>query len=145
MQGGKPFDIQKLVREVCLGDESAENFCTVLIAWLHILDDIVDQDNPLPPRELFVRVQLEAAFTFADNAFFIDNREGLLALIETAARAFLDSLRWNAESDQRKRRAADVLKSQYQEVIWHVARLVGGVEHQREITDKWRHYQFDAE
>jgi hypothetical protein len=133
-----------MVEELCAGNTAAQEFCTVFIVWCHLVDDTVDRDKPLPDLETFARVMLEAATVFAFNPFFQEHREKLLPLIIQGTKAFEDSLAWASHSEPCKRRAADVLKGQYQEVLWHVAYLVGGYDHMDAMTRRWRHYQFDA-
>jgi hypothetical protein len=133
-----------MVDELCAGNASAQEFCTVFVVWCQLVDDVIDRDKPLPTTEDFARMMLEAATVFAFNSFFQTHRASLLPLIIQATKAFEDSLAWAVSPDAHKRRAADVLKSQYQEVLWHVSFLVGGYGHLDAMTTRWRHYQFDA-
>src|SRR5262245_38731760 len=134
-----------MVDELCAGDLSAQEFCTVFVVWCQVVDDAADRDKPLPSTEDFARMMLEAATVFAFNSFLQQHRASLLPLIIQATKAFEDSLLWAASPDLKKRQAADVLKGQYQEVLWHVAFLVGGYAHLDAMTTRWRHYQFDAQ
>jgi hypothetical protein len=133
-----------MVDELCAGDASAREFCTVFVVWCHVIDDVVDRDKPLPTKEDFARIMLEAVTVFAFNPFFKTHRDSLLPLVIQSTKAYEDSLAWAASPDLNKRRAADVLKSQYQDVLWQVAFLCGGYGHLDAMTKRWRHYQFDA-
>lgn len=123
-------DFRRVFADVTKGDAEATDFCWAFLGWVHFIDDVADGEVAakwtLPQ---IVDVNLHAALTFAGNPFFRKYRHALWPLILSAARAWVDS-----EDERHDRRMRDVLKTQYQEVFWHVAFLVGGWEHQAVVT-----------
>lgn len=137
-----PF--QEIFEEVTLGDRPALEFCFAFLRWVHLIDDFIDGDKPLDDPEQVVRVNLEAMMVFAFNPFWQEHKKELLPLIFQGVKAYADSIRWAQRPDFRDRASADVLKAQYQEVFWYVAKLKGGWKHYDEITRKYRHYHYDV-
>jgi hypothetical protein len=134
---------REIVQFVCSGDREAESFCEAFICWCHWIDDIVDKDRLWLPQET-IEVNLQALLTFSANPFFERHKSSLLPLIIQAFRAFVDSTRMEKAPDVRDRRAADILKSNYHEVIWHVAFLVGGFDHMTAVTQRHRKFDYDC-
>lgn len=123
-------------------------FCVVFHKWVHWIDDVVDKDQSVSP-DATIRVNLEAAAVFSENEFFQRNKTFLTPLILQAARAFGDSVRWSKRKSRRDRRAADILKSVYHEIFWHVAYLCAaqngndGWAHMTAMTEKYRAFNYD--
>lgn len=138
------LDFPKVFAEVALGNQDAYQFCSTFLCWVHLIDDFIDKDKELPGSEAVVHLALEVLVTFACNPFWQANKAALKPLIFQGVNAFLDSNRWAKAQDFRDRATADVLKSQYQEVFWHVAEICGGWEHRLAITRQYRHYHYDA-
>ncbi len=137
---GSTLDI---IRDVCRGNREAELFCETFVRWCHWIDDVVDKDSGWSPQET-IEVNLQALLTFSGNPFFEKHKASLIPLIIQAFRAFVDSTLMEQARDVRDRRAADVLKSNYHEVIWHVAFLVGGFDHLTAVTQRHRHFDYDC-
>lgn len=136
---------QHAISEICLGNQDAEQFCLVFVDWCHWIDDQIDQDRLwIPAATIWANFNMLSVFS--SNPFYRTHRAELLAFIRAGVRAYIESLDWSkgGESIQRKR-AADVMKSQYHETVWHVAYLVGGEEHARAMTKKWRAFDFEPE
>jgi hypothetical protein len=129
---------------VCAGNKEAFVFCETLVGWLHWIDDMADRDRTWQPSDT-VRINLAALATFAANPFFQKHRTALMSLLTQAFCGWLDGEQWAKRANVRERRAADVIKSTYHEVIWHVAYLVGGWNHLRHVTATCRAYDFDCE
>ncbi len=137
------FDAEAIVTDVARGNKAAFDFLTVFWWFCHWIDDQIDRDHEPLPDQRIVRNNLEVLMTFAVNPFFQEHKNTLLPLIITGVHAYADSLRWAGDPDPIRRKAACVLKSQYQEVLWWVAYLVGGHEHMQAMTEKYRQYDFD--
>lgn len=141
-------DANNFVIQICLGNESAMQFCRVFLFWVHWVDDLIDQDKEYTPEQV-IRLNLEAISVFSDNEFFQRNKITLTPLIVNAFGAFCDSLEWEKRESKRDRRAADVIKSFYHEVFWHTAYLCAaqsgkdGWAHMREMTKKFRVFDYD--
>lgn len=127
----------------CRGDKSAMEFCEAFVQWVHWIDDLVDKDKLWLPRDV-VRVNLNALLVFSSNEFFQRHKLGLMPLVIQSFGAYSDSNRFEKREDVRDRRAADIIKSTYHEVIWYVAYLVGGWDHQRAVTKDCRIFDYDC-
>jgi hypothetical protein len=126
-------DFAKILADVSCGNKQAADFCWSYIAFCHFVDDVADGETKKWSREELVNVNLEAILAFSVNPFFRLHKERLLPLIINATNAWIDSE--NPRHDQRMR---DVLKTQYQEVVWQVAFLCGGYENLRRVTQTHR-------
>lgn len=133
---------RELLKLVCREDEGAMKFCTSFVAWCHWIDDLVDRDKLWLPRDT-VNVNLDALIAFSENPFFQKHKHQLLPLIIQSFRAYADSNEWEKRDNIRDRRAADIIKSTYHEVVWHVAYIVGGWEHLRDVTKHCRKFDYD--
>lgn len=132
-----------IIKAVCADNVDAGKFCLALVEWLHMIDDVQDKDKQLSPADL-VRINLTAIDEISNNPFFQANNVSLTTLLTQAFRSWADSCEWERRTDVRDRRAADVFKSQYHEVIWHVAYLVGGWSHMSAMTVQYRHVDHDC-
>lgn len=128
--------------EICCGEREAVNFCLAFIEWCHWLDDLIDKDKVWTGADV-VRANLNALLAFSDNEFFQRHKFKLMPMIVTAAGAFADSVQWEKREGVQDRRAADILKSQYHEVVWQIAYLCGGWDHMRAVTKKFRAFDYD--
>ncbi|MEW6303494.1 MAG: hypothetical protein AB1705_08495 [Verrucomicrobiota bacterium] len=125
------------------GDEHAVRFVRTFVAYCHLLDDVVDRDQPVDDERL-ARESLGMMVELAHNPFFVAHRFSLMPLVIAGFNAWLDANRWEKSEDDNTARAADVVKGFYHEVVWHVAYLTGGWPNLRAVTAKWRGYDFDV-
>lgn len=137
-----PPERLKVLAMVCKDNQAAMVFCEAFVQWVHWIDDLVDKDKLWLPRDV-VTVNLNAALAFSDNAFFQQHKPQLMPLIIQAFRAYGDSNYFEKRQEVRDRRAADILKSTYHEVVWHVAYICGGWEHLTEVTKRCRIFDYD--
>jgi len=86
--------------------------------------------------ELHVNVNM--LFALARNPFFARHKAWLLPVILTSTVAYMQSNDWTKKEGVLDRIASEILKSQYQDVFWNVAYLVGGFDHQMAMADKYR-------
>lgn len=131
-----------VAEKACCGNKDAANFCLWFVEWCHWIDDLIDKDKLWLPADT-VRVNLEALLAFTDNPFFQAHKQALMPIIVSAFAAFADSVKWEKRESVFDRRAADILKSYYHEVIWQVAFICGGWEHMRTVTAERRIFDYD--
>jgi hypothetical protein len=135
-------------KEECMvvtnGNELAARFLLSFLAFVHRVDDCYDKDrpNPLSPPEV-IREQLWWTEELLFNPWVQENKAMLWPLIVTGANSWVDSEEWAYCGDTRKRLAAEVLKSGYQELVFFVAWLCGGQEHMRKVSQTYREYNFE--
>lgn len=137
-----PPDRVRFAEEVCKGDKSATQFCLIFVQWCHWIDDLIDKDKLWLPQDT-VRINLEALLLFSENEFFQRHKVKLMPMIISSFAAFADSNKWEKREKVQDRRAADILKSYYHEVVWQVAYLCGGWEHMRAVTARFRIFDYD--
>jgi hypothetical protein len=137
------LDFEAIFADVACGNADALKFLRVFLCWVHLIDDFVDGDKPAWEPDDVVRTSLDAFLTFGFNPFWQQHKAALLPLVMSGTRAWLDSNQWAGHENFRDRASADVLKSQYQEVLWFVAKLCGGWEHYAKVTAKWRKYHYE--
>lgn len=129
--------------EATLGDVNALDFLRIFLHWVHLIDDVIDGQSP-GSGEYVILVNLELLRMLAFNPFWEKHKHSLFPIILQAARAYADSNAWAARPDFRDRASSDVLKSQYQDVWFHVAYLCGGYAHMCRVSEKYRIYDYDS-
>lgn len=109
-------------------------------AFCGLLDDIIDEGEVNESR--LVRETLNLLGNLCNPGWTRENAPRLYPLIVAAANTWQDSNALAVQTDERKRLASDVLKSQYTEMERFVAFLCGGYDHMRAISQQ-RHFDFD--
>lgn len=134
----KPEEVNLITK----GNEEATTFIVSYVAFCHLLDDVMDDKESVTDKRL-VTETLRFLEQVISNPWVRANIGFLWPLIVTGANSWIDSNSWAESTLKEKRQASDVLKGQYHEVVWFTAYLCGGIEHQQEITSKFRDYDFD--
>lgn len=124
------------------GNQDAATFIISFVALCHTLDDIEDKDKPVDDERI-IRSLLAFLSDAMFNPFFLANKEKLYSLIASGFNAWLDSNDMSQHSDEKIRRASDVVKGLYHEVVFFCALLCGGWDHYRAITKTHREYDYD--
>jgi len=130
---------QEEAKLVTKGNELAERFVIAFVAYCHMLDDVIDKDNPIDDERLIAE-NIRFLNEMLINPWVRENQALLWPLIITSFNSWLDANDWEFNDLKEKRRDADVIKGMYHEVVWFVAYLCGGWEHLRTITSKYREY-----
>ena len=130
--------------EIARDDRDAAEFLRSFQAKAHLVDDQEDGDVPTP-IERVADVETDWLVTLSTNPFFTRNAAILVPTIVLGLNAWVDATRWSRSTKVEQRRAADVVKGYYHEVAYLVAFLVGGQGHMKEISNKYRSYDFEQE
>jgi hypothetical protein len=138
----KQAHFDRVFQDLCLGNQEAIQVCHSVFQFLHIIDDLVDKDHPVPVDVVGVHL-LDFIETVALNPFFQKHREALCGCLRVGVLEWVDSEKWRAREDVREKLAAEVLKSQYQNFFYLIAGLCGGISHMAAMTAKHREYQWD--
>lgn len=131
------------LKEISNGNEDAHRFMRAFYIWIQIQDDLFDKDHEVKASQL-ASSNMNLLFEVSQNPFYQEHRAVFLPVIVSA------SLAWVASEDFAKREGAldrlssQVIKSQYQDVFFQVALLVGGIDHCLAMQAKYRSYYFDA-
>lgn len=122
-------------------DPNAVTFSKVVFRFVHLLDDLFDRDKD--------RSADDVALTFfalvdqvASNPFFQAHKASLMPVLYSSAKAWSASERLRKSPAVQDNVAAEVLKSEYQNLFFHVALLAGGVEFAHHWETKHRSYNF---
>lgn len=125
------------------GDEDAARVAETFVRDCHLTDDLVDGDKLVTDATLVV-ARLLYLSNLTLSPFWQQNQTSLMPLFIQGAAAFLDANRWEKHTDVRYRRAADVLKAYYAEVIWHIGYICGGWSNMRLMQEEFRNADFDC-
>lgn len=122
-------------------DPNATTFAKGFYRFIHLLDDLVDHDKERTADDVALTL-----FAFVDqvanNPFFQRHKQSLLPIVYAAGRAWASSERLRKSDDIQNKIAAEVLKSQYQDLFHHIAFLSGGIEFAVQWEEKHRSYVF---
>ena len=134
-------DIETAFQEIAAGNQAAYEFCRSSFEFFHLIDDLVDHDKPVDLNDMALGL-LKFIDVIGGNEFYQTHRTDLFTFIYSAAMAFAASQRMATDPDVQRRLAAEVLKSQYQDLFFRVAFWVGGSRHAIEMDTKFRGYCF---
>jgi hypothetical protein len=135
----KTEDIEFIVN----GNELAQDFVVSFVVFCHLIDDIVDLPESVNDQRL-VKELLSFLNQIVSNPWVKDNIALLWPLIVCGAGSWLDANRWEKSGSKMQKQSVDTLKGQYHEVVWFVAYLCGGLEHQLEVTKRFREYDYET-
>lgn len=129
----------EIIAACARGNRDAEVFLGVFVRRAHFLDDLADEIWLEQKGDVAAKIaahETEWLLQVAGNPFFQKHRDFLSIPMVLALGAWADSNAMNGP-------AADVLKAQYHEVAWAVAFLVGGYEHMRAMSSRYREFDFE--
>ena len=138
------FNVKTAFKETARGNEAAEEFLHVFYQWVQTQDDLVDRDQPVAVDQM-TRLNLGLMFVFAKNPFFQQHKDFLLPVIMTSALAYISSEDLKKKPEVLERITAQVLKSEYMNVVFAAAYCTGGFTHALEMNRRYRGYSFDYE
>lgn len=137
-----PFDHVTAFKEIANGNSDALSCLNALFTWFHAFDDAWDRDKPVL-LSWVIASQLRMIECVACNPFFQKHKLKLLPVMEAAALAYVESERFREDKRTLHRIGSQILKSQYQDLFFAVARLEGGDEHWFRMSEKYREFDFD--
>lgn len=126
--------------EVAKGNEQASRFLLSYLTLCHVVDDVEDKDKPVTDERM-IRMLIWWSEELLYNEWVKQHADPLWAAVLIGWNSWLDSNQW-AKCPNPKLFASDVMKSNYQEIVYLVAYLCGGLEHMRAMSVKHREYQF---
>ena len=131
-----------VLSEICKGDPHAFYFCTAFWNFCHSQDDLLDQDKEVLP-DVVVFNSLRLIDAIGGGEFYRKHQAMLWPVIMVTIQAYMMSNEWCKREHVLDRTVSQVLKSQYQDVFFMVAYLVGGFDHMMAMDRKYRMYSFD--
>jgi hypothetical protein len=116
--------------ELCKGNKDAEEFCNLWYAYLHSIDDLIDEEDTDPLRPFF-----DAALLY--NAKFYHQNESLLfPLILSITAQYRLSTVWEHSKKENEYKMADVLRMSGNQMFGQVALIIGGFSHMNNMMEK---------
>jgi hypothetical protein len=138
------FQPKTAFEEIARGDLDAYEFLAALFLWVHKEDDLIDRDKPVTP-DVIIGLDLKLFQVLMSNPFLQKHKAFLWPIIVTSFISYVASEDMKNREDVLDRISAQVLKSEYINVFFGVAFLVGGYEHALAMSRKYRDYDFDKE
>lgn len=135
-----PEEEHDLVLRICAGNDDATQWMQSLRAFVHLSDDIVDEDlAPEHKKRGAERLcQLHAlALQLYTHPFFKKHEGPLHAAQLSNLVAYADSVQWEGETGW-KGTCADWLRHGGIEVVMIIAAAVGGYDHMRSFSQELR-------
>lgn len=129
---------------VTKGNEFAARFLESFAAFCHIIDDVVDgdkQEEVTDKRLVWVLVGFYEEVAL--NPWAKEFAPVLWPVIVSSANTWVFSNECKESKEKHIQIAGDVLKSQWHDVVWMVARICGGREHMDEVMKKQRGFDFE--
>lgn len=134
---GMDLNVDAIIPQCCNGNKHAEKYLHDM-AWVNrIIDDLFDDDVKVGKEDI-ERVFYVLAIEIPTNPFFMQNFQSLMAQHVIIYNSWIDSNRWEFDTDQTKRMYAHVLKDYIGELLPLVAFLTGGTNLMRTISLKAR-------
>lgn len=131
--------------EITRGDGPAADFLEAYQQRCHYVDDLCDEPGRgLDAAPLLAQHESAWLLALTANPWFAAHKAALVPLMLLAASAWADSNDLRKSADAPVRRAADVVKGLWHEVIFLTAWLCGGWDHLRSISAKFREYDYDT-
>lgn len=130
-------NVDTIIPQCCNGNKLAEKYLHDM-AWVNrIIDDLFDDDVKVKKEDI-EKVFYVLAIEIPTNPFFMQNFQSLMAQHVIIYNSWIDSNRWEFETDEIKRMYAHVLKDYIGELLPLVAFLTGGTSLMRQISLKAR-------
>lgn len=132
------------------GNASALEFLRVFARRAHWVDDVVDElCEPAVGSRTYeagriAEMEGEWLLTLSGNPFFLAHRAQLVPAMVLALNAWVGSSEELQVPSDKLQVVRDVVKGQWHEVVWLVAWLTGGWKKMREVSGKYRDYDFEA-
>jgi len=102
--------------------------------YINQIDDLIDEEFN---RERFLKVLYLSSLIYS-CAYFIRNRSVLLPIEHNILNTYADSVEWENSGEDKKVRAADVIRHCGQEMIFAIIKLEFGYEMLRQLSSKLR-------
>lgn len=116
------------LKDISNGNEDAHRFMRAFYIWVQIQDDLFDKDHEVKASQL-ASSNLNLLIEVSNNPFYRENSNVFLPVIASASLAWVASEEFAKRDGALDRLSSQVIKSQYQDVFFQVAMLVGGIDH----------------
>lgn len=122
--------------QLFVGKPEAWQFLQLHTQYVHTIDDLIDETFQ---KERLLRAMYIASLLYSSD-YFVRNRSNLLPIEHTVLNTYADSVDWENSPEERKQKAADVMRHAQQEMIFAVIRLEFGYDTLRQWSIKLREH-----
>lgn len=122
------------IKQIAKGNTAAETFCHLWVFYCHHVDDVIDGDLPHDydtKQAIIEAMALQSAFLSSD--YYVNNRASLYPVVVVSLSDYAISVAWETSKVEWQQRAADLLRSNCNQVLTVVALLEGGYQHAKEM------------
>lgn len=135
---------KQLMIEVAKGDAAAFQWMWDFWCFTHVIDDLVDKDKPVSGEEA-AKALAQFVTALSLNHFYVRNVMSLYPLIVSACNRWVDGDLLDKSEKTKDRIHSEVVRCGDVDIFLHVAFLVGGWDHMRNISMKVRMYDKNLE
>jgi hypothetical protein len=129
-----------LVIRICRGNKEAEQWMQLIRIYVHLVDDIIDEDIASANRQRGTeRMCALGALNMRlhTHPFFLQNGAALHTAMLSNIVAYADSVAWENETGWKKT-CSDWLRHGSIEIVMIIAAICGGYEHMRSVSQELR-------
>jgi hypothetical protein len=126
----------ELVTAICLGNQSAVSFCQLWVQYCDEIDNLIDtveDGRPIFTKEHILRVFVMAIEVY-NHPFFVLHRDMLKMVAVLVTNTYTDSVLWERDPLESRRRMADTLRFCGNDMIFAISTICGGYNHTRKIS-----------
>lgn len=133
----------EFIHQAMKGNIAAEDFCRKLFNISQIMDDLIDQDNPITNEDIF-KCFWDCLIELPKNPFYIQHQATLIPMMQVFLTDYRDSVileRGDYQTSDQNRQAkhiAFIIRNSLGSILIHCAYLVGGYEHMTDISNQVR-------
>lgn len=132
-----------LYKEAANGDPDALVFILAFHGFAHRIDDFVDGEAALGPEELIELLML--ANSLYSTPFYLANAPRLSGVVAGIANTYLDSVAWEKDMVEWKRKVADTIRLCGNDMVTAVAFITGGFTHMRKLSLRLREFAWHSQ
>lgn len=135
-----PQQEHDLVKRICNGNTEAEQWIQLMRLYVHLIDDIIDEDLVKLDRARGAKRICQMgvmALSLFTAPFFLKNSAALSTIITSMTVAYWDSVGWEAETGW-KRDCSNWIRHGHIEVCIIIACICGGYEHATSVSKELR-------
>ena len=119
---------EKLIQQLCRGDESAMTFLNIIAHVSQVWDDLIDKDKPIHDAQIN-SMMWQALIDLNENQFFANHLAQLLPLMKKAIIDWQCANAFEREKDATMFKVSYIKRSCVTDIAIFVAYLCGGLEH----------------
>lgn len=134
-----PDTLRQHLRVLTKGNDEAAAMLEIIVAALHVWDDLIDKDRK--PDDEEINTTFTALLTeLPRNSFYRANVDAITPLLVTAIANWHTANLFERGTDRNEQEVAFVLRSSYVNILTYTAYICGGMAWARAITPEIRRF-----